>query len=247
MLQKVESSPQYSKKTFVKVEDIASARQEVMDTIYPLLHGEKAREADARFKIFVENIFDQKVVSSVFLTGEGFDNNWYPESLKVLCNGRRGFLGNNLYSKGACYTAVKRIEKKQTDLVYIDENKLTHSISMGIRKGPIDTVLPLISWGNHWYESEGRWEFLLEDTEDIELEVESLYHGTQQKVQISLDGLVERDSYSLRIELQVIPIDQDSFKIRVADLGFGEFYPSSGFVSEHVVQLGGAYGKHHIV
>ncbi len=247
MLQRIESAPEYSNKTFVTVDDVASARQEVMDTIYPLLHGEKAREADARFKIFVENIFDQKAVSSVFLTGEGFDNNWYPESLKVLCNGRRAFLGNNLYSKGACYTAVKRIENKTTESVYIDENKLSHQVSIKVRQGAVDTTLPIISWGNHWYESEGSWELLLEDTEDIEVVVSSLHYGEQQKVQVSLEGLDERDSYSIRVELKVIPIDQDSFRIKISDLGFGEFYENTGFTSEKVIQLGGTYGKHHIV
>lgn len=247
MLQRIESAPEYSSKTFVTVDDVASARQEVMDTIYPLLHGEKAREADARFKIFVENIFDQKAVSSVFLTGEGFDNNWYPESLKALCNGRRAFLGNNLYSKGACYTAVKRVEKKIVESIYIDENKLIHQISMKVRQGSVETSMPIVSWGNHWYESEGSWELLLEDTEDIEVTISSIHHGEQQKIQISLEGLDERDSYSTRIELKVIPIDQDSFRIKVRDLGFGEFYESTGFTSEKVIQLGGTYGKHHIV
>ena len=47
---------------------------------------------------------DKQIVEAIdiYLTGEGFENNWYPNSLKVLCNGRRAFLGNNLYSKGAC-------------------------------------------------------------------------------------------------------------------------------------------------
>ena len=37
---------------------------------------------DNRFKQFVQSVFDKKLVSSVFLTGEGFENNWYPLSLK---------------------------------------------------------------------------------------------------------------------------------------------------------------------
>ena len=30
-------------------------------------------------------------------------------ALRVLCNGRRAFIGNNLYSKGACYTAYRKL------------------------------------------------------------------------------------------------------------------------------------------
>ena len=55
---------------------------------------DKAKDADERFRAFIQSVFEKKVVSSVFLTGEGFENNWYPLSLKVLCNGRRAFIGN---------------------------------------------------------------------------------------------------------------------------------------------------------
>lgn len=247
MLQKIESHESYSNKTFVRVSDVAKAEQAVMGTIYPLLHGEKAREADEQFKIFVKNIFDQKVVSSVFLTGEGFENNWYPESLKVLCNGRRGFLGNNLYSKGACYTAIKRLSQDNEEMVYIDESKLTHRISINIKGEGGSSYLPIVSWGTHWFESNNSWELLLEDTEDLELRVESLYHGQQKIVTLSLDGMDERDAYSMRIKLSVEAIDQDTFKITAKDLGFGEFYPSTGFVAEKSVELGGTYGQHRIV
>ena len=59
------------------------------------MNVDKAKDADESFKSFIQNVFDKKVVSSVYLTGEGFENNWYPNSLKVLCNGRRAFLGSN--------------------------------------------------------------------------------------------------------------------------------------------------------
>ena len=77
--------------------------------VYPVLNEDKAKEVDEMFCRFIESVFDKRIVSSVFLTGEGFENNWYPKSLRVLCNGRRAFIGNNLYSKGACYTAYRKL------------------------------------------------------------------------------------------------------------------------------------------
>ena len=35
----------------------------------------------------------------------------------------------------------------------------------------------LVSWGNHWYESDRQFEVLLGDTEDIEIHVDSLVTG----------------------------------------------------------------------
>ena len=77
-------------------------------------------------------MFDKRIVSSVFLTGEGFENNWYPTSLRVLCNGRRAFIGNNLYSKGACYTAYRKMFMHIEDPVYLSEDKLSPELSIKV-------------------------------------------------------------------------------------------------------------------
>ena len=81
---------------FVTVDEVASAQIQEMEAIYPVLNREKAKSADESFRLFIQNVFDKKVVSSVYLTGAAFENKWYPDSLKVLCNGRRAFVGDNL-------------------------------------------------------------------------------------------------------------------------------------------------------
>ncbi len=40
--------------------------------VYPVLNEDKAKEADAMFCKFIQSVFDKRIVSSVFLTGEGF-------------------------------------------------------------------------------------------------------------------------------------------------------------------------------
>ena len=115
--------------TFVTVDEVASAHMKELAAVYPVLNEDKAKDADARFCKFIEGVFDKRIVSSVFLTGEGFENNWYPKSLRVLCNGRRAFIGNNLYSKGACYTAYRKMFMHIEDPVYLSESKLTDQIT----------------------------------------------------------------------------------------------------------------------
>ena len=63
---------------FVTVEEVANAHMRELEAIYPVLNVDKAKDADESFKSFIQNVFDKKVVSSVYLTGEGFENNWYP-------------------------------------------------------------------------------------------------------------------------------------------------------------------------
>ena len=166
--------------------------------VYPVLNEDKAKEADAMFSKFIESVFDKRIVSSVFLTGEGFENDWYPKSLRVLCNGRRAFIGNNLYSKGACYTAYRKLYMHIENPVYLSEDKLTDQITVNMRVGGQEMWYPIVSWGNHWYESNNQWEVLMEDVEDIELRIESLVQGNVRTETLSLDGFPKRAEYSMR-------------------------------------------------
>lgn len=244
MMQKIQTKIK-SKSIFITVKDIAFAPKEEMDAIFPLLHGEKAREADDRFQLFIENVFYQKMVSSVYLIGEGFENNWYPNSLKLLCNGRRAFMGNNLFSKGACYRAYEKRTHQDNGYIYIDENKLTENVSMLIRQGNEEKWFPLISWGSQPSECNQSWEFLIEDTEDIDLYVESIYLGELARHEISLEEIPERTSYSTRLLVEVQVIDENHYSIGFKDLGFGDFFPASDFERKIIIELGGIHGQCH--
>ena len=66
-------------------------------------------ELDALFLHLAGEALSGRMVSTVFLLGDGFKESWMKESLKFLCRNRRVFQGNNLYSKGACYGMRERI------------------------------------------------------------------------------------------------------------------------------------------
>ena len=211
--------------------------------VYPVLNEDKAKEADMRFRKFIEGVFDKRIVSSVFLTGEGFENNWYPTSLRVLCNGRRAFIGNNLYSKGACYTAYRKMYMHIEDPVYLSESKLTDQITVNMRVDGQEMWYPIVSWGAHWYESNNQWEVLLEDVEDIELHVESLVQGTLKTEVIPLENFPKRGEYSMRLQLETLFLDEKTCKITARDVGFGEFFLPTDFQEEKIIHLGGNDGK----
>ena len=214
-----------------------------LEAVYPVLHVEKAKAADEHFKRFIQSVFNKKMISSVFLTGDGFENNWYPNSLRVLCNGRRAFMGNNLYSKGACYTAQRRKEEQSDAPVYLDETKLTEQISVRMRVNGEEGWYPLVSWGNHWYESDRQFEVLLGDTEDIEIHVDSLVTGRHLVESVSLKGLPDRKNYALRLKISTFFSDEKTCHIIFEDMGFGEFFAPSGFRLEKIIELGGSNGQ----
>ncbi len=243
MLRKLHTGTGHGKDTFVTVDEVANAHLKELEALYPIISEEKIHDADAAFKSMIENVFEKKVVSSVYLTGEGFENQWYPNSLRVLCNGRRAFMGNNLYSKGACYTSARKYAGSMDGPVYLDESKLMQRICLRMRVNGQEGWHSIVSWGEHWYEADGQWELLLEDVSDIEILIESLTGEELQSEKISLEGLPERRDYSLRVQLEVLFLDDKTCKMILKDIGFGEFFPATDFQVEKIIHLGGINGQ----
>ncbi|MCI9215823.1 DUF5716 family protein [Lachnospiraceae bacterium 42-17] len=243
MLRKLNVDAGHVQGTFVTVDEVANAHMKELEALYPIISEEKAKDADVAFKAMIENIFEKKVVSSVYLTGEGFENSWYPNSQKVLCNGRRAFLGNNLYSKGACYTSIRKCADKEEGPIYLDESKLMDRICLRMRVHGQEGWYPIVSWGEHWYEADGQWEVLLEELSDIEILIESLSGEEMQVEKVSLEGMPARNDYSMRMQVEVMFLDEKTCKLTFKDIGFGEFFPATDFQVEKVIGLGGTNGQ----
>lgn len=243
MLRKLNVDAGHVSGTFVTVDEVANAHMKELEALCPIISEEKAKDADESFKAMIENVFEKKVVSSVYLTGEGFENSWYPNSQKVLCNGRRAFLGNNLYSKGACYTSIRKCADKEEGPTYLDESKLMDRICLRMRVHGQEGWYPIVSWGEHWYEADGQWEVLLEDLSDIEILIESLSGDEMQVEKVSLEGMPSRSDYSMRMQVEVMFLDERTCRLTFKDIGFGEFFPATDFQVEKVISLGGTNGQ----
>lgn len=240
MMKQVETEYEADNTTFVMVEEVSHALMSELHVTFPVINVELAMEADMRFLHFVNGVFDKRRISSVFLTGEGFESNWYPETLKVMCNGRRVFLGNNLYSKGACYEAARKQSGRRDGPIYLDESKMTDQVCIKVRVGEDHEWFPIIAWGEHWYESDCTYEVMLENNEPIELSQNSLATGESKIIEVPLDGLPERRNYSMRMQVRATFVDENQCKISFSDMGFGEIFPESGFFKEITVVLGGS-------
>ena len=245
MLRKIRTGYGKGQTTFITVDEVAKAQMEELSAVYPVLNVDRARDADIQFRQFVQGVFDKKLVSSVFLVGEGFENSWYPQSLKVLCNGRRAFLGNNLYSKGACYAAYRRTFDVKDAPIYLDETKMMEQICLKLRIGGVDKWYPLVTWGIRWYEADSQCEILLENTDDIEIHIESLVGNELQVVKVPMGGLPKRAKYTIRLQVQALFEDEKRCRISFKDLGFGEFFPATDFYIEQEIQLGGSNGQYN--
>ncbi|HBA63331.1 MAG TPA: hypothetical protein DCZ20_05695 [Lachnospiraceae bacterium] len=243
MLRRLHTAFDKGREPFVTVDEVANAKMKELQALYPVLNVDKAKDADAGFRKFIQGVFEKKLVSSVYLTGDGFDNNWYPNSLKVLCNGRRVFQGNNLFSKGACYLSCRKEQAFEEGPVYLDDGKMTEQISFLVRQNGKDVWQAAVVWGAHWYESDRQWEALLTDDKDIEIKIESLASGETRIEKIPLAGLSVPQPYMVRVLMKMLFLDERTLKIQVEDVGLGELFPSSGFRTEKLIRLGGSNGE----
>ena len=73
--------------------------------------GDTGPVRDRAFALTVQEILQQNEASCVYLTGQGFDGGWMKETAAFLCRGRRVFMGENLFSKGAAYSALLHVDR----------------------------------------------------------------------------------------------------------------------------------------
>ena len=125
-------------------------------------------DRDLEFQRILQQNFENKIVSTAYLVGDGFDGEWMKNSLTFLCRGRRAFMGKNLFSKGACYAAWARENEDQWPFIYMGENEMKFNLSLKVKNHGELQFYNLISAGRNWFESKGECELILSDTSEID-------------------------------------------------------------------------------
>lgn len=171
-----------------------------------------------------------RAISSVYLIGDGYKDNWASDSLRYLCQGRRVFQGNNLYSKGACYGIKRRMgtEEEQKEYVFLGEDKLSANVGMRLLRRGEESYFAIMDAGTNWYEAKKEFDLLLEAGDTISVLLTPLKGGAPQDIHMTLDGLPVREAWTTRLRVKVQMLSKSQLYIRVRDMGFGEFVPSSG-------------------
>lgn len=127
----------------------------------------------------------------------------------------------------------------------MDETKMMDQICLKTRIQGMDKWQPIVSWGTRWYEADSQFEILLENTDDIEIHVESLVGSGMKVERVSLEGLPKRKVYSTRLQVNTLFLDEKTCKITFKDIGFGEFFPATDFCVEKEIHLGGSNGQYN--
>jgi hypothetical protein len=166
-----------------------------------------------------------KYISSIYLIGKKFAGDWMSESLRYLCLGRRVFQGNNLYSKGACYSVLADSQKdiSEKEYLFLGPDKLKSNIGMKVRKRGEDAYNALLDAGMEWSGVEEIFEFYLKGENNIEILVTPLIKTSAKHVFMELEQLHLEEEEVTRVRMKLTMPTENMLRIEVEDLGFGEF------------------------
>jgi len=189
--------------------------------------GNDTYQMDLDFSKIAEYEGKKTYISAVFLTGVGFSNKWMKKSTNVLCQGRRVFVGQNIYTKGACYRAVGGEYKAFYDEFFVEtkENVLS---DIGITlDDEADTFVPIITGGKQWYNTHGKLNVILDDTDSITIIYRNHKTGEEKRETVRIHGLPKRPNKTTKVSLEVEFDSPHEGAVIVRDLGFGKLYPTT--------------------
>lgn len=195
------------------------------------------QDRDQDFVQLLTQTFENRVISTVYLVGDGFDGEWMKNSLNIMCRGRRAFVGKNLFSKGACYAAAVRDCEDNWPFIYMGENEMKFNLSLKVKdKGKV-AFYNLISAGRNWFETRGECEVILSGSAEVDF-WKQLPNSREAKIEtLELTDLPKRPDRTTRIRILARPVADDKVEIEMKDLGFGEFFRGTDKVWKYTMVM----------
>ncbi|MBQ8662643.1 MAG: hypothetical protein IJ471_02170 [Eubacterium sp.] len=192
---------------------------------------------DRFFADIVKQAFGKRIISGVFLLGDGFDGEWMKDSLRVLTPNRRVFMGKNLYTKGSAMAALVMFSEKQWNYRYECSYKAQANVSLQVLSGDATKVLPLIEMGRNWFEQKTSYNVLLKGSPEFNVYIERKGEYQQKHVVVPLEDIWNRPERTRKIRVTAQMVKNNVLKITVTDVGFGAFYAATGKEWSYEVEL----------
>lgn len=200
---------------------------------------ENKEERDATLVSYIEEKMGMQLFSAIYLTGEGFDTSWAKKSVALLCRGNRHvFSGQNLYVRGACYASLNKKESHHLrSYLYLGDDLVRTNIGMEMIVRGNPSNYPLISAGMNWFDAEKSCRIILDGRDYLAFSINSMDGRVRKMYRMELPGLPKRPNRTTRLELSVSCPGPKECIVKVKDLGFGEFFESSGLTWQDSLPL----------
>lgn len=194
--------------------------------------------SDKKLVDYVKDYFSRNTASSVYLTGKGFDVKKLPDGLsKVLVNGRKAYIGQNLYVRGTCYAAYEHMYQDIFDNVtLLVDGCIKVNIEADINERGKAMRFRIIKMGTEWYMARRSVDFIIEDMTTLTLKLVTADGNCTDKI-IDISSIPYREGKTTRIRMDIYAVSQDRLVLTIKDLGFGELFRSSGRVITEEIDL----------
>ena len=180
----------------------------------------------------------KQMVTTIYVTGEGFEGEWADAALKQLCSGRRVFRGGNLFTKGASYAAREFAgQGKLEEFIFLDEEMIYSNISIRVYHDAKIQELMLAKAGSPWKEIDVSVDVIPDAEEEIQLTVQNVLRHETKVHLLSLEGFDDRPDKMTRFTVRLRFADASHCIVTLKDNGFGEFCPSSNRIWERYLSL----------
>lgn len=191
------------------------------------------------FHRIAKTSLSKHVISTLFITGKGFEDEWIDATLQELCLGRRIFKGQNLYTKGACYMARElKGDKKLEDYIMLSEEMLHSNVWFSAYVDAKVQEVMLAKIGTPWYEVKEKIEIIFDGKPEVVLHAKSLFERDTSTYKLILDNLPARPNKMTRASLTICCKNQEYIEAELKDLGFGEMYPGTDLICSTLIPLG---------
>ncbi len=204
--------------------------------------GNMTNSVDLNPAYIFENIANtalyKQIVTTIYITGSGFEGGWAEDAIKSLCVGRRVFFGQNLYAKGACYAARELSgESSLHDVMLLGEDRVSTSVMMQVYCDAALKDLAVIEADERWYEVDKNIEVIAENGAQLNLILKNAMTRDIIQRSVLFEKLPERPDRMTRLRLQFTCTEQSVVMVNVMDLGFGDIYPGIGQLEEFMIEL----------
>ncbi len=203
----------------------------------PELVHHSGKEKDLFFASVLREAFAKRIISGVYLLGDGFDGEWLSDTLRVLGPNRRVFMGKNLYTKGAAFAALVRQQPNRWQYVYDCKYKVQANVSIKVLASGVQKFLPVVVAGENWYDVQKNFDVLLKGTTQVDLWIQKRGARSARIQPLVFEDVWKRAEKTRKIRLTFEMKNEQILRVYVMDLGFGAFFPSTQKQWEFEVEL----------
>lgn len=192
----------------------------------------------AVFENVVYGAIHKQLLSTLYMTGDGFEGGWADPVFRKLCIGRRLFKGSNLYVSGACYAAREFGDSQRlSDYLLMDEEMISSHLSIQVYANASEQKIQLARAGTPWYMVDQEIPLIPAGENEITLTAQNVFDHREKQFILDLEPVIGKLERHCRLGLRVRFASPKRCIVTIKDEGFGELFPTSNRIWEKTFDI----------